>query len=79
MDFIRKLWPLPFKIRKGDIGSFLIQLIVFLLLTVLFGWLISLFAGMEIIGPVIALLSGLLSLYTLVGVILCILRFFAII
>lgn len=75
MDFLKKFWPTPFKIEKGNLVSFLVQLIIFLVLTTVFGWLISLLAGLPIVGIVFGLLGSLLSLYTLVGAVLCVLVF----
>ena len=28
MNFLRSVWPTPFKIEKGKIGSFIIQLVI---------------------------------------------------
>lgn len=75
MDFLKKFWPTPFKIEKGNLVSFLVQLIIFLVLTAVFGWLISLLAGLPVVGIVFGLLGSLLSLYTLVGAVLCVLVF----
>lgn len=75
MDFLKKFWPTPFKIEKGNLVSFLVQLIIFLVLTTVFGWLISLLAGLPVVGIVFGLLGSLLSLYTLVGAVLCVLVF----
>ena len=41
MDMLRKIWPTPFKIEKGNVVSFLIQLIIFLVITAVVGWLIA--------------------------------------
>ena len=50
MDLLRKIWPTPFKIEKGNIVSFLIQLIIFLVIVAVVGWLIALLAALPIIG-----------------------------
>ena len=75
MDMLKKLWPTPFKIKKGNIASFLIQLIIFLVIVAVVGWLIGLLAHLPIVGFVFKLLGSLIGIYNLVGIILCILRF----
>lgn len=37
MDFIKKLWPTPFRIKKGDIAPFLIQTVIFLVICTVLG------------------------------------------
>ena len=75
MDFLKKFWPTPFKIKKGDLVSFLVQLIIFLVLTAVFGWVIGLLSAIPIVGIVFGLISSLLGIYTLVGAVLCVLKF----
>ena len=75
MDMLKKLWPTPFKIKKGNLASFLIQLIIFLVVVAVVGWLIGLLAHLPIVGIVFSLLGSLIGIYNLVGIILCILRF----
>ena len=72
---LKKLWPTPFKIKKGNLASFLIQLIIFLVVVAVVGWLIGLLAHLPIVGIVFSLLGSLIGIYNLVGIILCILRF----
>ena len=75
MDFIKKLWPTPFKIKKGNVVSFVVQLLIFLVLTALFGWLIGLLAALPIVGIVFGIVASLMSLYTVIGAVLCLLKF----
>jgi len=75
MDMLKKLWPTPFKIKKGNLASFLIQLIIFLVVVAVVGWLIGLLAHLPIVGIVFSLLGSLIGIYNLVGIILCVLRF----
>lgn len=79
MEFLQKLWPTPFKIKKGDLASFLIQLIIFVVLTAVFGVLIGILAAIPIVGIIFSIVGSLMGLYTLIGVVLCILRFAAVI
>ena len=77
MDFVRKLWPTPFKIKKGNLVSFLIQLVIFAIIVAVVGWLIiNILAGLPIIGIIFRILGSLVGIYNIVGIILCILRFF---
>ncbi len=76
MDFVRKLWPTPFKIKKGNLVSFLIQLVIFAIIVAVVGWLINVLAGLPIIGIIFSILGSLVGIYNIVGIILCILRFF---
>ena len=75
MDFLKKLWPTPFKIQKGNVVSFVVQLLVFLILTALFGWLIGLLAHLPIVGIVFSIVGSLMGIYTLIGAVLCLLKF----
>ena len=79
MDFLKTLWPTPFKIKKGDLMSFLVQLIIFLVITAVMGVLIGFLSGIAIIGVVFTIVGYLLGLYSLIGVVLCILKFLAVI
>ncbi len=75
MDLLRKIWPTPFKIEKGNIVSFLIQLIIFLVIVAVVGWLIALLAALPIIGIVFGLVGSLIGVYNIVGIVLCVLKF----
>lgn len=75
MDLIKKLWPTPFKIKEKDVVSFVVQLIIFVVLCGVVGFLIGILAGFPIIGFVFGLIGSLMEIYGLVGIILCILKF----
>ncbi|MBQ8356991.1 MAG: hypothetical protein IJX39_04185 [Clostridia bacterium] len=75
MDFLKKLWPTPFKIEKGNVASFLIQLIIFIIITAVVGVLIGVLSGIPIIGIIFSIVGSLMGLYTLIGIVLCVLRF----
>lgn len=79
MSTLKRFWPTPFKIEKGNIGSFLVQLIVFVVVCAVVGWVIGLLAKIWIIGIIFGLIGGLLELYSLVGIVLCILVFVGVI
>ena len=75
MDFLKKLWPTPFKIKAKDVVSFVVQLIIFIVVCAVGGILIGLLAGIPIVGIIFSILGGLLDLYGLIGIILCVLVF----
>lgn len=75
MDTLKKLWPTPFKIKEKDIASFIIQLVIFLVICAVVGWLIGILAGIPIIGIIFSLLGALVEIYGLVGIVLCVLKF----
>ena len=75
MDLLRKIWPTPFKVEKGNIVSFLIQLIIFLVIVAVVGWLIALLAALPIIGIIFGLVGSLIGIYNIVGIVLCVLKF----
>ena len=75
MDLLRKIWPTPFKIEKGNIASFLIQLIIFLVIVAVVGWLIALLSALPIIGIIFGLVGSLIGVYNIVGIVLCVLKF----
>lgn len=79
MDSLKKIWPTPFNIKKGDLKSFLIQLIVFIVVCAVIGVLIGVLGKIPIVG-IIAWAAGLLlEAYSLVGIVLCILKFLGIV
>ena len=79
MDLLKTLWPTPFKIKKGDLGSFLIQLIIFILITALVGVLIGVLASIPIVGIIAWIVGALMEVYTITGIVLCILKFLGVV
>lgn len=75
MDFLKKLWPTPFKIKPKDVTSFIVQLVIFALIVIVASVLIGILAHIPILGWVFGIVGGLIDLYSLIGVILCICKF----
>lgn len=75
MDFVKKLWPTPFKIKEKDVTSLVVQLVIFLLICLVVGVLIGVLAKLPIIGIIFWIVGGLMEAYSIVGVVLCILKF----
>ena len=76
MDFLKKVWPTTFKIKPKDITSFVVQLIIFIIITAIAGVVIGLLSALPIIGVIFTIVGSLLGLYTTIGIVLCILNFF---
>lgn len=79
MQFLRSLWPTPFKIKKGDVVSLIVQLVIFLVVCAVVGWLIGLLSAIPILGIIFTLLGSLMEIYSLVGIVLCVLKFLGIV
>ncbi|MBQ6552818.1 MAG: hypothetical protein IJL83_04295 [Clostridia bacterium] len=79
MDLIKKLWPTPFKIKKGNLISFLVQLLIFLIICAVIGWLFTVLSKIAIVGVVFYVVGSLMGIYAIVGAILCVLRFIGIV
>ena len=75
MDLLKTLWPTPFKIKPKDVSSLVVQLIVFVLLCVVFSILIGVLAKIPVLGWIFGIVGGLVDLYSVVGIVLCILKF----
>lgn len=75
MNLIKQLWPTPFKIKEKNLGSLIIQLIIFLIVCAVVGWLMAILAGIPIIGIVFGIIGSLMELYSTVGIVLCVLKF----
>lgn len=75
MDILKKLWPTPFKIKEKDITSFLIQLVIFVVICAVIGWLIGVFASIPVLGLIFKLIGAVIEVYGLVGIVLCVVKF----
>ena len=72
---LEKIWPTPYKIKKGNLVSFLIQLIIFIVITAVVGVLIGVLSAIPILGIIFWIVGALLEIYTIVGIVLCVLNF----
>ena len=75
MDLLKTIWPTPFKIERKNLSSFLIQLIIFIVVCAVVGVLIGVLSAVPILGVIFWILGSLLELYSLVGIVLCVLVF----
>ncbi len=79
MDLLKALWPTPFKVKEKDIASLIIQLIIFVVLIALFSIAIGILSAVPIIGIVFWIVGSLVDLYSLIGIVLCVVNFFGLI
>ena len=75
MDILKKLWPTAFAIKTKDVVSLVIQLVIFLVVCAVVGWLIAILASIPVIGLIFTLVGALLEIYSIVGIVLCVLKF----
>ena len=75
IDYLKMIWPTPFKVQEKDVVSLVIQLVIFLVLCTVGGILIGLLAGLPVVGFIFVILGSLLDIYGLVGIILAVLKF----
>ena len=76
MDFLKTVWPTPFKIEKGNLSSFLVRLILLVVVCAVIGILIGVLARIPVVGILFSLIGSLVELYSVVGVVLCFLVYF---
>ena len=75
MDFLKKVWPTPFKVEPKNVSSLVVKLIVFFLVCVVASVLIGVLAHLPLIGWIIGIVGGLVDLYCIIGIVLGILKF----
>ena len=75
MDFLKALWPTPYKIKERDFASFIVQLVVFVVICAVVGLAIGICSAIPILGIIFWIVGGLLELYSVIGVVLCILQY----
>lgn len=73
MDLLKKFWPNAFK--TNDVVGLIITIIIYLLIGLVLGWLISIVALIPIVNIICGLVGGLLELYVFIGIVLSVLSF----
>ena len=71
MDTIKKIFPLSFKGKTNR--DLIISILLYILVDVLAGVVISLTSAIPVLGAIVGIVLGLAGLYALVGIILAIL------
>ena len=75
MDKIKKIWPTPFKIEEKNLTSFLVQLIIFVVICAIAGLLVNLLSLIPIVNIFSWIIGLALELYSIAGIVLCVLKF----
>ena len=78
MDMLKKLFPLAFGAKK-DIVALVINILIHIVVDAVLGIVVSLLAGLPLVGFVFGLIGSVLGLYFLVSLILSILHFLKIV
>ena len=78
MDMLKKLFPLAVGAKK-DIVALVINILIHIVVDAVLGIVISLLAGLPLVGFVFGLIGSVLGLYFLVSLILSILHFLKIV
>ncbi len=73
MDMLKKFFPHAFK--ANELKDFIISLIIYIVIDILCGAVIGLFAKIPLVGIIFSLLGAVVGLYALIGVVLSILVF----
>lgn len=79
MQFLKTLWPTPFSIKKGNILSLVIQLVIFLVVCAVVAWLFGVLSSIPILGYIFYLVGGLMEAYSIIGIVLCVLKFIGVV
>ena len=73
MDTLKKLFPLSFKVK--EVKDLVISIIIYAVIDVVCGIVISLLAKLPIIGILFSLVGALIGIYATAGIVLAILVF----
>ena len=73
MDILKKYWPHAFK--ATELNNLIITLIIYILVDVVCGVVISLLAKLPIVGVLFGVIGTLVGIYALAGIVLAILIF----
>ena len=75
MDFLKSFWPLSFKVKAKDVPSLVVQIILLIVVCAVAGLAIALLSKLPIIGWIIGIVGGVVELYGLIGIVLCVLQY----
>lgn len=74
MNFLKKFWPTPFTLKKGEWKDCVIKLVIFVVIMAIVGVVMGLLAQIPVVNIIVAIVGALLEVYGLVFILLCILR-----
>lgn len=83
MDFLKKFWPNAFALEKKVVKPFVIQIVIYAVAMIIMGAIAgivgALVGGIEVVGPIVTILLGLLcaivEIYCTAGIVFSILKF----
>ena len=70
------IFPISYITKRENVGSLVIPIIIYLVIGSVFGFVNLLLGWIPLIGWLVGLITGLIGLYLLIGIIICIVRFF---
>lgn len=73
MDMLKKFFPFSFKSK--EVKDLIINIVIYLVVSIVGGWVLGLLSGIPVIGAVASLVGSLLGLYCLVGIVLAVLDY----
>ena len=74
METLRKCFPLSFK-EKGDIGGLILNVLIYLAVAIIAGFVIGLFSGIPVLNWIFGLIGALAELYVVTGIVLSVLDY----
>ena len=74
MDMLKKYFPFSFKAK--DVKDLVINIVIYLVVSIVSGWVLGLIGAIPVIGLIADLVGALLGLYCLVGIVLALLDYF---
>ncbi len=76
MDMLKKIFPFSFKSK--EVKDLVINIVIYLVASIVGGWLLGLLGGIPLLGVIFDLIGSLFGLYCLVGIVLAVLDYFKI-
>lgn len=79
MDFMRKFWPLSFKVVKGSYKTFYISFFIYVIICFVLKRIAQFAAPVQILGTILYGIYLVVDVYSVVGVVLCVCQLFGVI
>ena len=87
MDLLKKFWPSAFKVAEKDVKDLIIKIVIYVIGSLIAGFVLGLIGIITgwipvlglLIGLVLGLVGGIVELYCLVGIVLVVLKFLGIV
>jgi len=75
MDFLKKVWPHPFKLAQKEVKPFVILIVIYVVANIVAGVISGLLSGVPVLGWILSIASYLVYLYCVAGIVFSILKF----